>query len=135
MGHALNATSPKLIKALAVGRHVTKLFAPVILAVGLLKSNKKDSQEPNGIIDKTTTFIKNNVGKLTFAAHVHTLVDGGIASIRGGLLAKKVLSPELLKNVNKNNLMAWTTYLRTAILVAGTVKLATVVRDKIAEKH
>jgi hypothetical protein len=134
MGHALNASGSKFLKALSIGRHVTKRFVPVILAVGLLKSNKKDGQEPNGVIDKTTTFIKNNVGKLTFAALIPTLAEEGIASIRGSHLAKKVLSPEVLKKLNKSYFLAWTTYLLASLLAAGTVKLSTVVRDKIAEK-
>ncbi len=134
MGHALNATGSKIIKALAVGRHVTKLFVPLILAVGLLKPKKKDGQEPSGIIDKATTFIKNNAGKLSFAMLIPTLAEEGLASIRGGQIAKKVLDPKLLKKVNRNNALAWTTYLTGALITSGAVALAVKIRDKVAER-
>ena len=134
MGHALNATGSKAIKALAIGRHVTKLFVPLILAVGLLKPKKKEGQEPNGIIDKTTTFIKNNAGKLTFATLIPTLAEEGLASIRGGQIAKKVLNPKLLSKVNKLNFLAWTTYLLSALLTTGAVTIGVKIRDAIAEK-
>ena len=132
MGHALNATGSKAIQALAVGRHVTKLFIPIILAIGLLKPKKKDGEKPQGIIDKTTTFIKENAGKLTFAALIPTLAEEGLASIRGGKLAKQVLDPKLLKKVNKGNMLAWTTYLAGALVTSGAVAFATKVRDKMA---
>jgi hypothetical protein len=67
MGHALNASGSKAMKALVIGRHISARFVPVILAIGLLKSKKKDGEKPEGILDKTTTFIKNNAGKLAFA--------------------------------------------------------------------
>ena len=134
MGHALNATGSKAIKALAIGRHITRLFVPLILAVGLLKPKKKDGQEPNGIIDKATTFIKNNAGKLAFAALIPTLAEEGLASIRGGQIAKKVLDPKLLKQVNKHNFFAWTTYLAGALVTSGSAALAVKIRDAIAEK-
>lgn len=133
MGHALNANGSKLIKSLAIGRHITKLFVPVILAVGLLKPKKKDGQEPNGVIDKTTTFIKNNAGKLAFAALIPTLAEEGLASIRGGQIAKKVLDLKLLKKVNRNNFFAWTTYLAGALITSGAVALAVKIRDKVAK--
>ena len=135
MGHALNASGSKAIKALAIGRHITALAVPLILAVGLLKPKKKDGQESKGFIDKATTFIKNNAGKLAFAALIPTLAEEGLASIRGAQIAKKVLDPKLLKKVNRNNLLAWTTYLTGAMLTAGAVALAVEIRDKIAEKR
>ena len=134
MGHALNASGSKVIKALAIGRHISALFVPVILAIGLLKPKKKDNEEPNGIIDKATTFIKSNAGKLTFAALIPTLAEEGLASIRGGQIAKKVLDPKLLKKVNRNNFLAWTTYLTGALLTTGAVTIGVKIRDAIAEK-
>lgn len=134
MGHALNASGSKAIKTLAIGRHITKALVPVILAIGLLKPKKKEGQEPNGIIDKTTTFIKNNAGKLTFAALIPTLAEEGLASIRGGQIAKKVLNPKLLKKINRNNFLAWTTYLAGALITTGAIALSIKIRDKIAQK-
>lgn len=132
MGHALNASGSKFTKYLNIGRHVTALAVPLILATGLLKSAKKDGEKPNGVVDKTTTFIKDNAGKLTFAALIPTLAEEGLASIRGGQLAKQVLSPSLVKKVNKGNFLAWTTYLAGALITSAAVALAVKVRDKVA---
>lgn len=135
MGHALNASGGKLIKSLVIGRHIAKKgFIPLILAIGLLKNKKQNGEEANGIIDKTTTFIKDNAGKLTFAALFPMLAEEGLASIRGAQIAKKVLDPKLLKIVNRNNFLAWTTYLAGALITTGAVTLAVKIRDKIAQK-
>lgn len=135
MGHALNATGSKLMKSLAAGRHVAAIIGiPLVLAVGLLKPKKNEGEKPKGIFDKTTTFIKNNAGKLTFAALIPTLAEEGIASIRGGQLAKKVLNPELLKKVNKRNFIAWTTYLAAALILSGITALSVKIRDVAASK-
>ena len=130
MGHAMNATGSKLMKTLAVGRHVSALIGvPLILAVGFLKPKKKDGEKPKGVFDKTTTFIKSNAGKLTFLALIPTIAEEGIASIRGGKLAKKVLNPGLLKKLNKNNTLAWSTYLAGTLLISGFAAFSVKIRD------
>lgn len=135
MGHALNASGGKLIKSLAIGRHIAQIgFIPIILAISLFKNKKQNGERPDGIIDKTTTFIKNNAGKLTFACLIPALAEEGLASIRGAQIAKKVLDPKLLKNLNKYNFLAWTTYAVEALITTGAVALAVKIRDKIAEK-
>lgn len=135
MGHALNASGGKLIKSLAIGCLITqKGFIPIILAIGLLKNKKQNGEEPKGIINKTTTYIKNNAGKLTFACLVPMLAEEGLASIRGAKIAKKVLDPKLLKKVNRNNFLAWTTYIAGTLVTTAAVSLAVKIRDKIAQK-
>ena len=132
MGHALNATS-KYLKYLSVSGHLLlKMGLPVIVATALLTPKKKEGEEPQGIIGKTTTFFKNNVGKLVFAAWLPTLAEEGLASIRGAQLAKKVLNPQLLKRVNQKNFFAFTTYVLSALIAAGCAKLAVKIRDKAA---
>lgn len=131
MGHALNASGNKLIRALVISSHVTKLFVPAILAVGLLTPKKKEGEESSGIVDKTATFIKNNVGKLTFAALIPTLAEEGLASVRGGQIAKKVLDPKLLKRVSRNNFLAWTTYFTGTLIATEAVYIAVKIRDHV----
>jgi hypothetical protein len=133
MGHALNASGSKALKALVFGRHITKFFVPVILAVGLFKSKKKEGQEPNGIIDKMTTFIKNNAGKLTFAALIPTLAEEGLASVRGLKHAAKHLPAKTIKNLARNYATAWSTYAGTAAIIAGGVALGIKVANHIKE--
>ena len=45
---------------------------------------------------------------------------------------KKVLSPELLKKVNKGNFIAWTTYLTGALVLRGINAMSVRIRDKVA---
>ncbi|MBQ6516832.1 hypothetical protein IJI31_06600 [bacterium] len=134
MGHAVNSTT-KLGKLLQASAGPMRMFAvPVILAVALLKRNKAEGEKTQGAVDKTTTFIKNNAGKLAFAAWLPTLAEEGMASIRAAKMAKGAgLSVDLLKNLNKGNAKAWTTYLIAAITTTIAVRAAVWVKDKIAE--
>lgn len=134
MGHALNATGSKAIKTLAFGRHITAAFAPLVLLVGLFKNKKSDGEKTVGFKDKVTTFIKNNTAVLTFAALLPTLAEEGLASIRGKNIAKNILSPALLKKVNKANAFAWGSYLLGAAATTAAAKIGVEVRDKIVEK-
>ena len=134
MGHALNFSGSKLTKAFVFGCRMITLPVSLIFAIGLLKPKKKEGEKPNGIIDKTTTFIKNNTGKLTFATFVPILAEEGLASIRGCNIAKKVLNLKFLKRINRTNFFAWTTYFISALMTAGMVALSVKIRDKVAEK-
>ena len=134
MGHALNSTKTlgKILQATA--GPLRALGIPLILAIGLLKRKKADGEKPQGALDKTTTFVKNNAASLTVAAWAPTLIEEGMASIRAAKMAKAAgLSSDLLKSLNKGNAKAWSTYLIAAAATAATVKLAIFVKDKIAE--
>jgi len=131
MGHALNNTD-KYTRILAYGRHpLAMLVPPLILAVGLLKNKKQEGEAPKDNLDKTGDFIKNNAGKLTFAALVPTIAEEGLASVRGSKMAKPLLSKELLKKFNNCHLRALSTYVLGATMVALSVRLAIAVRDAI----
>ena len=133
MGHAINHNMSKATKYLHWGRQGFVLLAPIFVAVGLLTKKKQDGETPQGIKDKTASFIKNNCGKLAFLAMVPTLAEEGLASINGAKLAKKVLSPELFKKVCKSNAIAWCTYLVGATMAGLGANLAVKVRDKIVQ--
>ena len=110
MGHALNSTK-KLGKILQSVRWPMQMVGvPLILATALLKRKKADGEKPKGFFDKTTTFIKNNAGKLSFAAFLPTLMEEGLADIRGLKLAKQAgLSSDFLKRMSVSNLKGWGT--------------------------
>jgi len=134
MGHAVNSTKTlgKILQSSA--GPLRALAIPLIVATALLKRKKADGEKPQGAFDKTTTFVKENAGKLTFAAWVPTLLEEGMASIRGAKMAKAAgLSSDLLKNLNKGNAKAFSTYLIGAVATAAVVSLAVFVKDKIAE--
>ena len=115
------------------GQNVSKAMIPAILITGLLKSKKEDGEQPKGIMDKTTTFIKNNCGKLVFAAMLPTIAEEGLASLNGAKLAKKVLDSNMLKKVNKTNAIAWGSYISLATVMGLGARLGVMVRDKIAQ--
>lgn len=131
-GHAMNANLSKFGKALQKCRPLTLLAVPIAL-ISLFKNKKPDGVKPEGAVDKTTTFIKDNAGKLTFAAFLPTLIEEGMASIKGNKLANKLLSPELAKKVAKGNKIAYLTYLGTAIAAGVGIYTANKIRDAIAK--
>ncbi|MDD3436331.1 MAG: hypothetical protein PHC64_04165, partial [Candidatus Gastranaerophilales bacterium] len=97
------------------------------------KTKKAPNQEPKSTTDKTTTFIKENAGKLTFATFIPMLLEEGLASIKGNNFAKKVLSLELAKKVSKTNALGFLTYLGLTTLLSLGIYLGTKVKDAIAK--
>lgn len=128
MGHALNATGGQSLKILKIIACILPLGIPLIFAIGLL-TPKKNNNKNNDVLG----FVKNNAGKLTFATMIPTIAEEGLASIRGGKLAKNVLDSKLLKKVNISNFKAWTTYLVGSTLSSLAVAFAVKVRDKVAK--
>ena len=133
VGHAMNANLSTVGKLLQKIRPLSILAIPISI-IALLKSPKKDGEKPQGIVDKTTTFVKNNAGKLTFLSFLPMLIEEGMASLKGNSLARKLLSPELASKVAKTNKIAYLTYLGTAIAAGLGVYIGTKIRDKICEQ-
>lgn len=131
-GHAMNANLSKFGKILQKCRPMAMLMLP-IAAIALYKTKKAPGEEPKNNLDKATTFIKNNAGKLTFAAFLPTLLEEGLASLKGNKVAKQLLSPELAKKVAKTNALGFSTYLLTAVLSSLGIYLGTKVKDAIAK--
>ena len=88
-------------------------------------------------LEKSAGFVKKNAGKLTFATFLPTLIEEGMATIKGNKLAKEALKdmPELLKKVKKTNLLGYSTYLAMATLTALGATAAVKVKDSIQEKY
>lgn len=134
IGHSINFNKSKFWKSL----HMYNAFkipfaiAGMLSLVALLKSPKVEGEKPENAFDKVTTFIKNNVGKLTFAAMVPMIAEEVMASVRGNKLAKELLSPELAKKVAKSNIYGAATYVGTAAALALGAYAANKVRDAIA---
>ncbi|MBQ2611149.1 hypothetical protein IJF81_02015, partial [bacterium] len=85
----MNANLSKFGKILQKCRPMALLAIPVS-QIALWKTKKAPGEEPKNGLDKTTTFIKNNAGKLTFLAFLPTLLEEGLASVKGNKLAKKL---------------------------------------------
>ena len=131
-GHAINANLSKIGKVLQKFRALKILAIPISI-IALLKQKKESNEEPKNKLDKATTFIKNNAGKLTFATFLPILIEEGLASINGHQIAKKILSPELLKKVLKTNTLGYLSYLTTGLVSAVGVSLGVKVKDAIAK--
>ncbi len=133
IGHSINATSSKLGKILQKCRPMSLLALP-ISAIALIKTKKAPREEPQNGTDKAMTFVKNNAGKLTFAAFLPVLFEEGLATIRGNKLAKQTLNADLAKKVAKANTLGFSTYLLMATLSGLGIFLGTKVKDSIASK-
>lgn len=131
-GHAMNANLSKIGKLLQKCRASFLLALPIAL-IALLKTQKAPGEEPKNGLDKTTTFIKNNAGKLAFATFLPMIIEEGLASIKGHKFAKQLLSPELAKKVAKINAIGFSSYMITATLTGLSIYLGTKVKDAIAK--
>ena len=75
------------------------MLALPIALIALLKTKKAEGEQPTGVVDKATDFIKNNAGKLTFATFIPTLIEEAMASIKGNKMAKELLNPQMAKKI------------------------------------
>lgn len=139
IGHALNANSSKIGKVLQKCRGMSLLAAPILLISMFTKTKVSEvgQDKDASTLEKTTGFIKKNAGKLTFATFLPTLIEEGMATMKGNKLAKEALKdmPELLKKVKKTNLLGYSTYLAMAVLTAVGATAAVKVKDSIQEKY
>lgn len=137
MGHAVNRLGiNKFGKILNKIRHPFAAATLFIALIGIFKPKKQEGEKPNGIMDKTTTFIKNNAGKLTFAAMLPTMAEEGLASINANKMLKESnLEKSLIKKINKGNIKAWGTYVLGATILSQAARFAIYAHDKIVENN
>lgn len=131
IGHSINYNNSKFWKCMQKLRAPGMTLAAIIPFVGLLKRKKVEGEEPKGIIDKTTTFIKNNVGKLTTLAFLPVVAEELKATARGNKLAKKFLSPEMFKKVRMNNALGGLSYVAAAVIAGVAAWGGLKIRDLI----
>ena len=135
LGHALNHNMSKFGKFLQKCRPVS-IYAPIILGIyAACSKNSKPLNENENLNgrQKTKNFVRNNAGKLAFAMTLPMLLEEGMATIKGQKYAKKLLSPNLFKQVSKCNALAYCTYLSSAIFAALGVRVAAYIKDKSIE--
>ena len=137
MGHALTDKYGNFLSKFNIkSRFYVLALAPVFLLTSLIKSPKKNKDEKTeGVVDKTTTFIKNNCGKLVTATFIPILIDEALASIKGQKLAKEfITSKSILDGLKKTHLKAYSTYLFAAGSFGGLSALAVYFRDRWVAK-
>lgn len=133
IGHAINRQSSKFWKSMQNLRGPMTYLTLILPTIALLKRKKVEGEEPNGLIDKTTTFIKENVGKLTTLTFIPILAEEFKATARGNKLAKQVLSPELASKVIKSNKWGAISYIGAAVGAGIAVSVANKIKDAIAK--
>ena len=76
--------------------------------------------------DKEETFIEKHAGKIGFAAYLPTIIEEGLASMRGILAAKKTLGGQNIKlgALKRNYFFAWMTYLLAGLGLGVASKLS-----------
>ena len=133
MGHAINKNQSRFWKGMQKLRAPMMIAGSVIPTIALCKRKKVEGEEPKNIVDKTTTFIKNNAGKLTTLAFVPIIAEELKATQRGNKLAKQFLSKDAFKKVKATNRLGAASYIGTAILAGAAATVGSKVRDKIAK--
>lgn len=135
IGHAINRNSSKFWKAMQKLRIPGTLIGSLILLTAIMKKPKAEGEKPEGVLDKTGTFVKDNAGKLTILAGLPVFAEEMMASIRGNRLAQEVLSPDIAKKVFKTNKCSAAIY-GMGLLVSGLVAYsASKVRDYFYNKN
>lgn len=136
LGHALNYNFSNFGRFLQKCRPVA-MFAPIVLgiygAVTKKSKPKYEGQELSGK-QKFNNFIRDNAGKLAFAASLPMLIEEGLATQKGNAFAKKLLSPEFAKKVSKSNAVAYCSYLLAAVFGALGARVAVKIKDNAIHK-
>lgn len=132
VGHAINFNKSKFWKIMQIARTPLMALPSLFLTIALFKRKKAEGEKPNGFFDKVTTYIKNNVGKLSAAAWLPVVAEELMATKRGNALAKQILSPENFKKVAKVNKFGAITYIGGAALIGVTAYLCNKIRDAVA---
>lgn len=136
LGHAKNFMNKSLSNSMKIiwknsrfqGR---ALFT--ILGTALLTNKKTKNSEPSNPLYPVGLFIKNNCGKLMTLALLPAILEEGLASLKGQMMAKNFLKEKNLNTLTKSHLRAFTGYGIWAAGAGFAVYLANKVRDKIAE--
>lgn len=140
IGHAkhFNNKNP-LMKLLVNSRNLTPMAISVVapLALGVAMFHKVDNTKPQkdkSKTEKTLDFVSNHAGKLTLASYIPIVLEEGLASIDGIKMAKKYLKPEQISKLKGSYFKAFQTYAGTALLIAGAVGLANLIKKGEEDK-
>lgn len=107
LGHAINASKGGFMKLLQKSRGwATAVPTALLFANGILK-DKEDGKE---------NFVKRNAGLIGFAAFLPTIIEEGMASLRGIKAARELMGKAAdLKALKRNYALAWGTYVLAGV--------------------
>lgn len=135
IGHALNRNFSKF------GKILQNMKNPILQSVGLITlfgafTRKSKPEEGKDLTkgQKIKNFIRNNAGKLSFAAMIPILLEEGMATYKGQKLADKMLSKDMAKIVSKGNKTAYLSYIITAAGMGLCSYAAVKIKDYLVAK-
>ncbi len=136
MGHAFNNNKSSFWKIMQKMR-VPGMIAASALALycAFTKEAKPEDAKELTKAQKVKNTVRNNSGKIAFAAMLPMLLEEGMASIRGCKWANANLTKDLARKVLKTNIAGYTTYLFSAIALGLSAFAATKVKDSIMNKQ
>lgn len=132
IGHAINFNKSKFWKAMQLLRNPSVALPAIFISIALFKRKKVEGEKPEGFLDKTTTFIKDNVGKLSVGAMIPVIAEELMATKRGNSLAKQLLSPENFKKVVKTNRFGAVSYIGGALFIGVSAYLLNKIKDAVS---
>lgn len=138
LGHSLNHLSSKFSNILRKTRQPSVLLGIALTISALSLKSEKNAVDENGEKKKgVRQFIKNNVGIIAAASYLPTVIEEGLASLKGQKLAKDALksAPDLLKKVRLSNLAGFGSYVAMAVATGLVAELAVKVKDKAQKEH
>lgn len=140
MGHQININNP-ILKANWKLKHMLqnqKLLMPLLLLTAFSTNKRTPKNPPQTKLQKTTNFVKENIGKIVFALSIPQIIDEVFASIHGQKLAKQVMPKDLMKCVTKSHIGSAASYISYAIAMGlmafGANKVRDIYVDKMREK-
>lgn len=140
-GHALNYYNKGVGKILQTLQHccVGQIGFVVAMASALLIPSQDDSaqnsDENNGIWSKTKRFLKKNCVGIAALSLTPTILEEGLASIKGYKMAKNLLQPNECKMLGKLYGGALLTYITTALAFTAGVFAANKIRNYFSDNN
>ena len=135
IGHSINYHNSSFWRTMQKLRNPGMALAALPLLYGAFsrQSVAKDGKElTKG--QKVNNFIRNNAGKLSFAAMLPMLAEEAMATIRGQKLANVLLDKNLAKTVLKGNSVAYLSYLGAAVATGLGAFAAVKIKDHFVNK-
>lgn len=118
LGHAINAKKGGILKLFQKSRMYT---ASIPTALFIINGMTKNRQDP---YNNQKNFIERNAGKIGFLAFLPTIIEEGLASLRGIKAAQKILPKVNLNALKRNYFFAWMTYVIAGLGLGVASKLA-----------
>lgn len=135
MGHAFNWHNSKFWKSMQILNIGCSKLAPMLMLLPALtkKEVAADGQELTKK-QKIKNGVRNASPFVAAAMMIPTLMEEGMASIRGCKWAKEVLDPAMYKKVLKTNTAGFASYAITALSMALATFATKKVKDHLDEK-